>query len=102
MTCRHADPLAGLGYVAASERAEKLLAGGWKQLKCGTCGLWRIYVKPTRLEKLLAKEKILRAEHKKVGIQKTKLEVKLAKLRQQVEAEATKTTRDFERLAGGR
>ena len=86
--CKHRDPLAGLGYVEAADRAEKLCADGWKQKKCAACGLWMIWIKPTKLEKLLAQEKRLRKEHRRVGILKIKLEVKLARLREKIWGES--------------
>ena len=58
-TCRHADPLKNYGYVSAADRAEKMLTEGWTQWRCKECRLW-IWKKPTKLEKLLAREKNLR------------------------------------------
>jgi hypothetical protein len=85
--CKHpVESLAEYSYVGASERAEELLADGWKQRRCATCRLL-IWVKPTRLGKLLAQEKRLRKEHRRVGILKIKLEVKLAQVRAKVQAE---------------
>jgi hypothetical protein len=46
MTCSHADPLAGLSYVGAHDKAHDLLAEGWNQKWCGECSRWALWVKP--------------------------------------------------------
>jgi hypothetical protein len=45
-TCHHKSPLPDGGYVAVGEAAEKLLAAGWRQARCPTCGLYAIWLDP--------------------------------------------------------
>ena len=81
--CRHADPLQGFSYCGAFERAEKLQGDGWKQKKCAVCHSF-FWVKPTRLERLIAIERRLVADYKKIMTQAAKLEDRLHVVRAKI------------------
>jgi hypothetical protein len=43
--CRDQDLMAGLPYHAAFNKAEELLAAGWRQSKCPSCGRYTVWNK---------------------------------------------------------